>query len=483
VRKAVAKHGEKYGNERIFVGYRTKNLNMRAILTIWMMAFAIMAQAADEDSIVARKFFNEELVNGKSYEMLDELCNKVGHRLSGSEGAVKAVEWGKRVMEEYEFDRVFLQEVMVPHWVRGEKETGSIRRSSGSKDIKVELCALGGSVGTGKDGIVAEVVEVKSLEELTALGKSLIEGKIVFYNRPLDPTLISTGHAYGGAVDQRRSGATEAAKFGAVGVIVRSMTTKLDDVPHTGALKYDSAVVKIPAAAISTIAANTLSELLLEEKGVTFYYKMSCETLPDVKSYNVVGEIRGSEKPDEIVLVGAHLDSWDLGQGAHDDGAGCVQAIEAVRLFKALGITPKRTIRAVLFMNEENGIRGGKMYAKLAEDNGENHIAAIESDAGGFTPRGFGIKGDDKEVETIVAWKHIFEDYNMGQLGKGWGGADIGPLKDQGTVLIGFMPDTQRYFDIHHTREDTFEKVHKRELELGAAGMGVMLYLLSEHGL
>ncbi|MBL4754090.1 MAG: M20/M25/M40 family metallo-hydrolase [Flavobacteriales bacterium] len=452
------------------------------LLSLLLVSWAFV-QAADNDSIVARKFFSEELLNGKSYEMLDELCNKVGHRLSGSEGAAKAVEWGKKIMEQYKFDRVFLQEVMVPHWVRGEKEVGNIRRASGAKQIKVELCALGGSVGTGKDGIVAEVVEVKSLEELSALGKSNIEGKIVFYNRPLDPTLISTGHAYGGAVDQRRSGASEAAKYGAVGVIVRSMTTKLDDVPHTGALKYDSAVVMIPAAAISTIAANTLSKLLIEEQGVTFYFKMSCETLPDVLSYNVVGEIKGSEKPDEIIVVGGHLDSWDLGQGAHDDGTGCVQAIEAVRLFRALGITPKRTIRAVLFMNEENGIRGGKMYAKLAKDNKENHIAAIESDAGGFTPRGFGIKGDEKQVATIVAWKHIFEDYNMGQLGKGWGGADIGPLIDQGTVLMGFRPDTQRYFDIHHTREDTFEKVHKRELELGAAGMGVMLYLLSEYGL
>jgi hypothetical protein len=297
------------------------------------------------------------------------------------------------------------------------------------------------------------------------------------------PIFINTGAAYGGAVNQRHKGAAEAAKFGAVGAIVRSMTTKLDDVPHTGSMKYDSVGVKIPGGAISTLAANKLSELLAVEPDLKFYFQMNCETLPDVKSYNVVGEIKGSEIPEEIILVGGHLDSWDVGHGAHDDGTGCVQAIEALRLFKVLGIHPKRTIRAVLFMNEENGIRGGKKYAELAKQNNENHIAAIESDAGGFVPRGFGIKGTEEQVSGVVAWKPIFDDYNMGQIAKGWGGADIGPLKDQGTALIGFRPDTQRYFDLHHTKEDTFDKVHKRELELGAAGMATLLYLLSEYGL
>lgn len=456
---------------------------MRSYLILLFMACAHGLIAAESDSAIARKFFNEELVHGKSYELLDELCHDIGGRLSGSSEAERAVEWGQRVMGEFKFDRVFLQEVMVPHWVRGDKEIARIQRINSDKIIDVPICALGGSIGTGKDGILADVVEVRSIEELTALGKDRIKGKIVFFNRPLDATLISTGAAYGGAVDQRHKGAAAAAKFGAVGAIVRSMTTKLDDVPHTGSMEYAPSVVKIPAAAISTLAANKLSELLAVEPGVKFFYKMNCEILPDVKSFNVVGEIRGSEKPEEIILVGGHLDSWDLGQGAHDDGAGCVQAIEAVRLFKALGITPKRTIRAVLFMNEENGLRGGARYAELAQTNKEHHIAAIESDAGGFTPRGFGIKGNDKEVAGIVAWKSIFEDYNMGKIAKGWGGADIGPLKDQGTVLMGFRPDTQRYFDIHHTKEDTFDKVHKRELELGAAGIAVMLYLLSEYGL
>jgi len=456
---------------------------MRNYLIIPLLAFALNLTAGDSDSVVARKFFNEELLHGKSYEMLDELCNDIGHRLSGSEGAARAVKWGEAIMREYKFDRVFLQEVMVPHWVRGAQETARIQRANSDETINVPICALGGSIGTGKDGITAEVVEVRSVEELTALGEEKIKGKIVFYNRPLDATLINTGAAYGGAVNQRHKGAAEAAKFGAVGAIVRSMTTKLDDVPHTGSMKYDSAGVKIPGGAISTLAANKLSELLAVEPDLKFYFQMNCETLPDVKSYNVVGEIKGSEIPEEIILVGGHLDSWDVGHGAHDDGTGCVQAIEALRLFKVLGIHPKRTIRAVLFMNEENGIRGGKKYAELAKQNNENHIAAIESDAGGFVPRGFGIKGTEEQVSGVVAWKPIFDDYNMGQIAKGWGGADIGPLKDQGTALIGFRPDTQRYFDLHHTKEDTFDKVHKRELELGAAGMATLLYLLSEYGL
>ena len=456
---------------------------MRIFLFVPLLTIALNLTAGDNDSTIARKFFDEELTNGKSYEMLRELCFDVGNRLSGSAEAAKAVEWGKKVMEDHGFERVYLQEVMVPHWVRGDKELGKIILESGSKMVDVPILALGGSVGTAEDGIMAKVVEVKSLEEVSALGKEKIEGKIVFYNRPMDPKLISTGSAYGGAVDQRHKGAAEAAKYGAVGAIVRSMTLALDDVPHTGSMKYDSAEVKIPSAAISTKAANLLSASLAKDKEVQFFFKMNCRTLPDVKSYNVIGEIKGSEKPEEIIVVGGHLDSWDVGHGAHDDGAGCVQAIEAVRLFKVLGITPKRTIRAVLFMNEENGIRGGKKYAEVAKEKKENHIAAIESDAGGFTPRGFGIKGTEQQLATITAWKSIFADYNMGKLAKGWGGADIGPLKDQGTVLIGFRPDTQRYFDLHHTNEDTFDKVNKRELELGAAGMGVLLYLLSEYGL
>jgi len=456
---------------------------LRAIYAAALMLAITTAHSQESDSIVARKIFDEELTNGQCYEMLDYLCNRIGSRLSGSPQAAAAVEWGKQEMEKHGFDRVYLQEVMVPHWVRGNIEKGKILNSKLIGDREVPVCALGGSVATLEGGITAKVVEVHSFEELETLGKKNIEGKFVFYNRPMDPKLISTGSAYGGAVEQRHKGAMHAAKYGAVGAIVRSMTLSLDDVTHTGSMKYDSLGTKIPTAAISTKGANLLSRLLKNDPSVRFHLELNCETLPDVKSYNVIGEIVGSEKPEEIVLVGGHLDSWDKGQGAHDDGAGCVQSIEVLRLFKALDIVPKRTIRAVLFMNEENGMRGGKEYAAQAKANNENHIAAIESDAGGFAPRGFGIDGDSLKREKIESWKPVFEDYNLHKIGKGWGGADIAPLKDQGTVLIGYRPDNQRYFDYHHTDIDTFDKVNKRELEMGAAAMTVLVYLLSEYGL
>ncbi|MBW8050615.1 MAG: M20/M25/M40 family metallo-hydrolase [Cytophagales bacterium] len=449
------------------------------------------------DSLVIRKIFSEALSNGKSYELLDHLCNNIGGRLSGSPQAAKAVEWSKQVMEDFGFDRVFLQEVMVPHWVRGEKEYAEIIKSKGSESIAVPVCALGGSVGTGSKGITANVVEVHNFEELEKLGGKKLKGKIVFYNRPMDPTHITTFRAYSEAVDQRWAGAMEAAKYGAIGVVVRSMTLALDDHPHTGSMGYgndsngyyedeisvEKDINKIPAAAISTKGAELLSSLLKKDPGLQFHFKMSCQTLPDVKSYNVVGEIKGSKFTEEIILVGGHLDSWDLGDGAHDDGAGCVQAIEVLRIFKALNIRPKRTIRAVLFMNEENGLRGGKKYAELAKTNKEKHIAAIESDGGGSSPRGFGVSGKTEQVDKIISWTKWFEPYGHYQITKGGGGADISPLKDQNVTLIGLRVDSQRYFDYHHAVTDTFDKVNKRELELGAAAMAALVYLLDEYGL
>ena len=436
------------------------------------------ATAQSSDSAVIKSIYSEELARGKSYEMLEYLSKEIGHRLSGSEGAALAVEWTKKKMEEFGFDRVYLQEVMVPHWVRGKKESAKIVGKQ-----RVPICDLGGSIGTGSKGIRAMVVEVHSYEELEKLGSEKVDGKIVFYNRPMDPTEIMTFRAYGGAVSQRWSGAMEAAKYGAVGVVVRSMTLALDDYPHTGSMGYNDEIKKIPACAISTNGAEILSECLKSEPAIEFQFKMYCETLEDVLSYNVIGEIIGTEFPDEIILVGGHLDSWDMGDGSHDDGAGCIQSIEAVRLFIALDIKPKRTIRAVMFMNEENGLRGGKEYARVAKEKNENHIAAIETDAGAFTPRGFGIDADEESIAKIVAWKSLFEPYNLHLIGKGHGGADIGPLKDQGAVLISLRVDSQRYFDYHHSDADTFDKISKRELEMGTASIASLLYLLSKYGI
>ncbi len=448
---------------------------------ICFLTTAILGQNKDEANI--RGIFDTALRSGQSYEMLEYLATQIGPRLSGSPGAAAGVEWSRQTMKSLGFDSVWLQPVMVPHWVRGKGEVGRIVNSKKMGSVDVNICALGGSVGTGASGISAQVVEVKDFEELKQLGAKNVQGKIVFFSRPMDPTQINTFAAYGGAVNQRGSGASEAAKYGAVAAIVRSMGSNIEEYPHTGGMRYVDGINKIPAVAISTGHGDLLSSLLKEDKELRVYVETHCETLDDVPSFNVVGELKGSQHPDEIIVVGGHLDSWDLAQGAHDDGAGCVQAIEVLRILKAMGYKPKRTIRAVMFMNEENGLRGGTKYAELSEANGEKHIAAIESDRGGFTPRGFTMSATDAVKTKIRSWKPMLEPYGLSDFSQEGGGADIGPLGPQGVALIGFLPDSQRYFNFHHTREDTFDKVDKRELELGAASMAALTYLIDQYGL
>ena len=433
------------------------------------------------DSIFIKKIFNEALTNGISYEWLRVLTTQIGGRLSGSDGAAKAVSYTQKIMIDEGFDKVFLQKTQVPHWVRGEAEQAYFQ--SGKKKVQVPIAALGGSVATSKTGVKAEIIEVQNFPELRALGKEKVAGKIVFFNRPMDPTKLGTFDAYGGAVDQRGNGATEASKLGAVGAIVRSMTTRLDDFPHTGNMRYGMGVPLIPTAAISTNGADLLSKAIKEDPSTQFYFKQNCETLPDAPSHNVVGELKGSTHASEFIVVGGHLDSWDLGQGAHDDGTGCVQAIEALRILKALGYSPRRTLRSVMFMNEENGLRGGITYADSARMNQEVHLAAIESDRGGFTPLGFGIVGTPAKKAKIQSWQPLFASYGIHEIGPGGGGADIGPLAEQGTTLLGLIPDSQRYFDYHHAGSDTFDTVSKRELEMGGAAMAAMIYLIDKYGL
>ncbi|HTD99392.1 MAG TPA: M20/M25/M40 family metallo-hydrolase [Mucilaginibacter sp.] len=459
---------------------------MKLKLTLFLSLFFSASLLQAQDSLMLRKIYDEELVNGQCYGNLHYLCKNIGPRLSGSANAQKAVEWGKKLMESYGFDKVFLQEVMVPHWVRGAKEVGMI--IDGKKKISVPIAALGMSVATPKGGITADVIEVRSIKELATLGESVIKGKIVFFNRPFDPRFIETLRAYGTAGDQRNMGPAAAAKYGAVGVIVRSLTETLDNYPHTGATMVVKDGVNIPAAAISTKGADQLSALLKLKKlpQIKFYFKQNCQTRPDTLSYNVVGEMKGSENPNKFITVGGHLDSWDLAEGAHDDGTGVMQSVEALRILKALGYKPKNSIRAVFFMNEENGDKGGIKYAELAAQNKEEHLAAIESDLGGFTPRGFGFDGASPAMIKNIneQWKKLLEPYGADRLVAGGGGSDIGPLKGKvpGVVLIGYLPDSQRYFDVHHTPNDVFENVSKRELELGAAAMASLIYLIDQHG-
>jgi len=442
-----------------------------------------MLSMAQSDAEVLKKIYDNSLTNGQSYQWLDYLSNQIGGRLSGSLNAERAVQWTKEELEKVGLDKVWLQPVMVPKWVRGTPEFAYIETAPG-KTTNVNICALGGSVATPALGIKANVIEVQGIEDLKLLGREKIEGKIVFFNRPMDATQINTFKAYGGCVDQRGTGAKEAGEYGAVAAIVRSLNLRLDDFPHTGAMNYGDTPVseRIPSAAISTNDAELLSTMLKLNSEIKFYFRQHCKQLKDVLSHNVIGEITGSEFPDEYIVVGGHLDSWDLGDGSHDDGAGIVQSMDVLRLLKKSGVKPKRSIRVVLFMNEENGMRGGNKYAEVAKRKSENHIFALESDSGGFTPRGFSFDCNDANFNQVLSWKSLFKPYLIHFFEQGGSGADIGPLKNKNIVLAGLRPDTQRYFDYHHAANDTFDAINKRELELGAATMTALVYLYDKYG-
>ncbi len=455
---------------------------MKQLIVLFCILISLNVSAqTDADNL--KKIYSNSLTNGKSYEWLDHLSNQIGSRLSGSLGAERAVEYTKEELEKLGLDKVWLQPVMVPKWVRGAPEFAYIETIPG-KTTAVNICALGGSVATPNGGVKANVIEVKSIAELEVLGKDKIEGKIVFYNRPMQADLVNTFDAYGGCVDQRYAGAMEAGKYGAVGVIVRSMNLRMDDYPHTGSMSYGNLPnsQRIPSAAISTNHAELLSGMLALDNNIKLFFSQNCQQLKDVQSYNVIGQITGSEFPNEFIVVGGHLDSWDLGDGSHDDGAGCVQSMDVLRLLKESGIKPKRSIRVVLFMNEENGLRGGNKYAEEAKAKGENHIFALESDSGGFTPRGFSFDCNDAVFNKVMGWESLFKPYLIHYFEKGHSGADIGPLKNESIVLAGLVPDSQRYFDYHHASNDTFDAVNKRELELGAATMASLVYLFDKYG-
>jgi len=434
------------------------------------------------DSVMIKKIVDETMTNGTAYKNLRILCKQVGPRLSGSPQFIKAAKMVSIMMKEAGADTVYLQQCMVPHWVRGEKEKGQIILSNGKKyDLK--LCALGNSVGTGTKGVTAGVVEVSSIAALDKLGTNGIKGKIVFFNFPMNQTYIKTFRAYSESGSSRNRGPQLARKYGAVGAMVRSLAINLNDYPHTGATGYNDSFPKIPAVAISTNDAEYLSKQLKEGKVSKAYFRTTSAMLPDAVGYNVIGEIKGSQFPEQIITVGGHLDSWDLAEGANDDGSGVVQSMEVLRTLKALGIKPKRTIRAVAFANEENGGRGGKKYLEEAKAKKEKIIFALESDEGGFTPRGFSLDMAEAQRNKIIGWKNLFYPYGASDIIAGGSGSDVGPLKEIGAALAGFTPDSQRYFDIHHAATDVFENVSERELKLGAANMATLIWLVSEYGL
>jgi hypothetical protein len=445
----------------------------------------VQADWSAVDSVQVRAIHDEILNHGECYENLRVLCKDIGHRLSGSEGAERAIDWGLQVLSRAESggDTAWLQPVMVPHWSRGPRELAWMRIGDGVRQ-PMRVAALGGSVGT--DGpMEAEVVMVKKFEALDTLGREQIEGRIVLFNRAMDPLLINTGAAYGGAYNQRSRGAVEAANRGGVAALVRSLTHALDSFPHTGGMRYDedASLRRVPAAAVSTVDAQKISDALKLGERVWVGLNMGCELFADVEQANVIAQWRGSEFPDRYIVVGGHLDSWDIGEGAHDDGAGIVQSIEVMRALRATGYQPRHTLRVVLFINEENGNNGGKTYARRAAEDGLLHVAAVESDAGGGVPRGYSLDAGDAPVARIRSWSDGLDPYGLLSFRRGGAGVDIGPLKQEmpaghRPVLVGLRPDSQRYFDYHHSDRDVFETIHKRELELGAAALASMVYLL-----
>lgn len=451
--------------------------NMRNLFFGLLLVSAQFAYS-NTDSVFIRKIYDEALVNGEAFENLRYLCKEIGARITGSAEAKMAIEWGKNLLDSYGFDNVYLQEIKVPHWERGTPESGWMINEKGEV-IKLHMMALGGSVGTG-GMIEGEVLLVNDVEALKLLKKEDVKGKIVFLNQPFDQKYIQTFHAYGACIDQRWDGTSIAGEKGAKAVVIRSLASSEDHFPHTGSMHYEDGVAQIPGAAISTLDSDLLTEWTGQGK-VFIKMEMDCRWYPDEVSYNVIAEMYGHED-DRIMTIGGHLDSWDAGEGAHDDGAGIVHCIEALRILNKLGYHPNHTLRCVLFMNEENGNFGGKSYAEKAAENKEVHICAIESDRGGFLPIGFDIMGTPEQVAKVRSFQELLAGFELYRFNEGYSGVDVRPLRDYFPEMLqlGLAINSQRYFDYHHSDADVFETVNKRELELGAAAIGAMLYLLDQ---
>jgi len=448
--------------------------------SVQIKAQKITSHTLQHYSEIAEKLCRKALTDETGYKWLKELC-AIGPRLSGSKESLQSIYWAEKKLKDIGCDTVWLQPVMVPKWVRGEIESAQITGSKFHNNRNLSIASLGSSIGTPVDGITAEIIEVKSLEEVKSLGSNA-KGKIIFYNRLFNNGLVNTFAGYESAIDQRIWGATEAAKLGAVAVIVRSVTPKYDNIPHVGVIAQIDSLKAIPAAAIGLIDADFLSNALKEEPTLKIILNLDCANFHDEQSYNVISEIRGSKFPNEVIVVGGHLDSWDKGCGAHDDGAPCIQTMEVLNLFIKLGIRPKRTIRCVLFINEENGTRGGIEYGKYALAADEIHIAAIESDRGAFTPRGFTVATDSISLAKMQSWIPLLNPTLIDYIRKGYGGVDINRIENI-KAHIGYDPDNQRYMDVHHSSNDTFDSVHPREMEMGSAAIAMLAYIISEEGL
>ncbi|RKI44960.1 M20/M25/M40 family metallo-hydrolase [Corallococcus sp. AB049A] len=420
----------------------------------------------------AAKLMGPALSEGHAYARLAELTDGIGPRLSGSESAEAAVQWALRAFKE-DGVKAWKEPVKVPHWVRGE-EHGEILASERTRGLPLALLALGGSAPTPPEGITAEVVEVGSLEELAALGDK-VKGRIVFFNHTM-----SEAADYGRFAGLRGRGPAAAAKQGAVAALVRSLATASLRSPHTGSTRFDEGGPRLPAAAVSVEDALTLHRML-QGGAVKVRLVLGCSDLPEADSSNVVAEVRGREKPDEVVLLGAHLDSWDVGTGAHDDGAGVVMVMEAARLIARLPQAPRRTVRVVLFMNEENGLRGGRAYAEAHAKELSKHVAAIEMDAGGGRPLGVSLHAGPGGEALMRPWLAPLEGLGAAKFLVGHAtGADLSPMEPARVPFVGVRVDSSRYFDVHHSMADTLDKVDPQDLSRSTAAVTWMAYALAE---
>ncbi len=428
----------------------------------------------------ADRILKAALAGNDAYTKLQELCDGIGHRLSGSPQLDQAIHWAADTLKAEGQENVRLEKVMVPRWVRGQESLMLVE----PREAPIAMLGLGGSVSTPPQGITAEVVVVRDEDEFEALGPGA-RGKIILFNNPMPPYDPETGAGYGTTVRFRSKGARIASEQGAVACLVRSVTAHSLRSPHTGGMRYGDAKVKIPAAAISTEDADMIARLQARGVSVVVTLKMQARTLEPVESGNVIAELRGSTHPEEIVVIGGHIDSWDVGQGAHDDGAGCVMAMEAINVLRRLNMIPRRTIRVVLWTNEENGLAGGRQYAKDHADELANHVAAIEADSGGFRPIGYSVDCADEQRLQIAAGQlrditSLLESIGATSVTTGHSGADVGPMKEAGVVLMGHRMEGSKYFDYHHTHADTLDKIDPAEMSQNVAVLATVAYVLAD---
>jgi len=439
----------------------------------------LAGHAQNVDSLTIKNIFDQALTSREAYNNLEYLCSETPGRLIGSEASIEAQAFMMAYFKNLGADKVYYQEFKSDAWKCDSAAVFIVLEKGKLKALHCD--ALGPSLSTPALGITAEVVEVKSLDEAKRMGSEAIRGKIVFYNRPWDPTIINTFYGYGNMHDQRGHGPAIAADLGAAAVIVRSLTNCSDHIPHTGSTRYGE--TKIPAMAISTLDADLLSETLKKNPATKINMFIDAKEMKQITTYNLIAEITGSEFPDEYIVVGGHIDAWHNTAGAHDDGAGCVMSADVLRTFKTLALKNKRTLRVVLFMDEELYQSGGDAYAKSVKEKGEKHLLALESDGGAFTPRYFTISANEEVVAELAKYQPLLHPYGIDEIKAGWGGVDIGPLKSQGIPLAGYGTDSQRYFDLHHSANDSFDKINLRELQLGCGNMAAFIYLIDKYGI